>query len=634
MRTRIRNRFPGMLVAFCVFAQTALAAPPATIKILSVSPRLRDQSPSDVYDARSTGLDVVGINTRVYLVPATDANYATSITGYTWSVVTQPSGGAVIDYDTSSLLKLHPTKGGEYIIRLVPKVLGVDSTPTTQRIYAARYVGTGTEGSNTPVPPMCGFSSCHGNSAPENLNKTSEWLGTAHAHKLENHLNGLSGSHYSTSCLECHTVSFEKAAQGDTDFYQEAQRIAFNLSQIPTWVEDAATSSHPHWGDLPAALQLKSNIQCESCHGPGSDHMGNKAKISGPHFDANSCRQCHDSGSGYQQKFYQYDHSGHVESDLASEGHVRDTASCHKCHITEGFVSITVDGQSAIPSEITTRNPVSCVACHDPHSEENEHQLRTTATVTLPNGTVFSGGLGNVCANCHNSRVSNPLTTINTSYRGAHHGPQADILLGKSAYDWGMPYPVGASVHASVTTETCVTCHMAPAPRGAYAPLVGDHTFRITSEDGKSSNTVRACGQCHKGLTTTDRVLPAGSRPDYDGDGLRSGIQYEVGRLLLNVRNRIVLRIPGTSWNAEENKIDISQQDWSKLTFNQKAVLYNFNLCSEEKSRGIHNTKYVVAVLQRSWYYLTGHLYSRDYPRATIIDNTTAVRPELWRNYR
>jgi hypothetical protein len=70
------------------------------------------------------------------------------------------------------------------------------------------------------------------------------------------------------------------------------------------------------------------------------------------------------------------------------------------------------------------------------------------------------------------------------------------------------------------------------------------------------------------------------------------------------------------------------------LPFNTRAALYNFNVCSEEKSLGVHNTKYVVAVLQRSYYFIVGRTYAEDYPLAAILDDFSAVRPSLWKQYR
>jgi hypothetical protein len=172
---------------------------------------------------------------------------------------------------------------------------------------------------------------------------------------------------------------------------------------------------------------------------------------------------------------------------------------------------------------------------------------------------------------------------------------------------------------------------MAEAPPGVEAPPVGAHTFDINSDEG-DTNAENACGQCHTGLTTTDRIplVPV----DYNGDGYTSGVQTEVGGLLAIVQNEILETIPSTSYDAEEQRISIDEGQYFLLPFDWQAVLYNFNICSEEKSKGIHNTKYVVAVLQRTYWFISGRTFGQDYPAATLVDNFTAVRPQLWRLYQ
>jgi len=159
---------------------------------------------------------------------------------------------------------------------------------------------------------------------------------------------------------------------------------------------------------------------------------------------------------------------------------------------------------------------------------------------------------------------------------------------------------------------------------------VGGHNYKIN--EGSETNVTNACAGCHVGLTTTDRVplIPV----DYDGDGYTSGVQTEVGNLLANVRAELLSRIYGTSWDDHEQKVSIDRNAWADLPFDTRAALYNFNVCSEEKSQGIHNTKYVVAVLQRSYYFIVGRTYAMDYPQAQIIDNFTSARPAMWQFYR
>jgi hypothetical protein len=630
------NAFPHVDSRLETNEFTVLGTPPAfgkaaDIEIDAISARERDTLSTDSLDMKSTGLEVVGVNKEVYLKPTALSDYASSITGMTWSVRAEPSpGAAVVQISDMEMFKFRPSMPGQYIIELTPQVNGVNASPSFQPIVAAKFVGTGTVGANAPGFPNCGVAFCHGDAAAPRLAKISEWNETRHAHKLENHMNGEFGGHYSVSCLECHTVGYDEVSMGNDNFHEVAQQISYDLNEIPHLVEDAATNNVDHFGDLPAPLQLKANIQCEDCHGPGSLHNGDPSRISGEHYTAAACEQCHDSISGYQQKFYQFQASGHLVANQAAGGHVQDRASCQICHVGEGFVFLRVEGEPAIPNDVTTLSGVNCVACHEVHGSDNEHILRKVSPVKLPDRTEFEGGLGNLCANCHNSRIENPTETINTSFRGAHHGPQADILSGTGAYDWGHAYQEGAAVHKRVVEDTCVGCHMADAPSGAFAIPVGSHTFEIVDHDTGENNVPNACGQCHPGLTTPDKVplVPA----DYDGDGQAVGVQTEIRGLMFHLQTEILARMPGTE--PGEVGIGISEDDWGLLPFNQRAVLYNYNLLAEDKSVGVHNSRYYVEILQRSYLYLTGRAYNRDFPMAVMLDSTSAVSPSHWRAYR
>jgi formate-dependent nitrite reductase cytochrome c552 subunit len=61
-----------------------------------------------------------------------------------------------------------------------------------------------------------------------------------------------------------------------------------------------AVLTNGNWAAMPATLQNVANIQCENCHGPGSQHLfsqgvvGNTNAIS-VNYAAGDCAQCHDS---------------------------------------------------------------------------------------------------------------------------------------------------------------------------------------------------------------------------------------------------------------------------------------------------------------------------------------------------
>jgi hypothetical protein len=599
------------LGAMLVLSAAARGAALADIKNLMISAGDVITSGSQGFNIRSTGLNTVGINKTVYLVPIPKTGNADKISGYQWSVTTQPASGSVsIDSNSSGLFKFRPTQPGRYIVQMVP--LDLNSAPTeavTISIWASTYLGAEGDWS---------CATCHdGFYLPD---KVTPWKGTLHATVLKRDLNGEHGNHISKSCLPCHAMGDYVNTLGDGNFYDVAQSIGFDLNLIGTWAADAANNGNPHWDDLPAALKTVASVQCESCHGPGKTHNGDTTRISVPLLDGSICISCHD-GPPHHIHPDEWKNSNHYNSNTASSTVVN--GECNKCHTTEGFVEKVVRGHADIATNITTRSAINCTGCHDPHDASNPHQIRTVAAVTLPNGKSFNFGMGNLCANCHNSRIADPNVTVDVnkgSSRGAHHGPQSDIILGTSAYDWGYSYSVGAGPHYLAVENGCVECHMAAAPAGVDTSVVpiGSHTFEITDPASGISTVESACTGCHEGLTTTDRILRIPH--DFDGNGANQGVQTEVTGLLTNLKNQLLARLPGTSYNSTLETISISTADWKKLNLDQRAALYNFNIISEDRSRGVHNTRYAIAVLNRSYYYLMQHPYTKDYPNAYLVD--------------
>jgi len=110
-------------------------------------------------------------------------------------------------------------------------------------------------------------------------------------------------------------------------------------------------------------------VDCEDCHGPGSEHdADNISKISKSHWPG-ICGQCHD-------EFAQWQKSRH--SDPLAFGHAEISSAlireCYKCHYTEGFIGAIESGEDfstfeypmlTMPPEDTPN--VSCDVCHDPH---------------------------------------------------------------------------------------------------------------------------------------------------------------------------------------------------------------------------------------------------------------------------
>lgn len=638
----MRRNFSLVHIALCLLwvGLIAVWAPPvhaqqtAAIEILGASPRDVAASDSDIFDETSSGLYVVGVGNKVYLEGS--AAGGTGSETLRWSVTTAPNGSTAAPSSTSdALISLRPNVAGVYVVLL--EVL--DETQqivasAEQLLIVSTYAGAGvfnTESEPSPIAPNCGTSFCHGeNQANPRLRTLNDWLATNHAITLQAFMDGDRISHYDVSCLECHSQGFnQNPAVVNGGFDDIASTLGYDLEQIPQLVADAHNLDEDNFQDLPVEMQNMASVQCESCHGPGTSHpqrLGQIDKgIDGADLSYERCAVCHDSVSGFQQQFYQWGESAHPITADSAGGRVADRASCANCHTGKGFVEDQVDG---VPIEIVDEMyPITCAACHDPHGSDNEHLLRVVGTHVLPSGDIYADpGNGGICVRCHNSRVSDALQTAEGSFRGAHHGPQADMMLGVNGVDFGLDI-IGVSFHQLAIEDQCVACHMNESGLGGPGitapPVVGEHSFSMRDNNGTpgifDDDTIIAgnsCGTaaCHVGLDTYDREAFG----DYDGDGQIEGIQTEVRGLFDILRPNILATYPGVELDEATGAIDIDSDAFDTLAKEQKWALYNFNFVMEDGSFGIHNTAYAIQLLQRSYFGVTGRSIVKDYPEMTI----------------
>jgi hypothetical protein len=255
------------------------------------------------------------------------------------------------------------------------------------------------------------------------------------------------------------------------------------------------------------------------------------------------CVDCH----GSQPKFplrgvrSQYLTSGHRTLGNASYANSDD---CQGCHTNEGFIERAKTGKVDPKTFVSNPSEIGCFTCHAPHDTGN-FSLRTVSKVTLANGVVFDKEKGNLCAGCHRARRTPKeevrARNIPTDSWGAHHGPQADMLVGGNAYEFpGKKY--SSSPHSLLPQANCVSCHMTqPSGRYSLAPSVGGHSFRIEGEVHERPTVVVAgCLSCHADMKQVagkpffDRKAPA----DYDGNGRVETIQEEVQGLYERLINK------------------------------------------------------------------------------------------------
>ena len=264
--------------------------------------------------------------------------------------------------------------------------------------------------------------------------------------------------------------------------------------------------------------------------------------------------------------------------------------SCVRCHAGDEFVRIAVKGEDPPEENLAEGSPISCRTCHAIDDATNILRLNMVGDITLPAyGDVVDAGVSAACMYCHNARRENPEEYVLTRFRGTHEGPQADMLAGKSAIDYGEE--LESSTHFDAVEKKCVGCHMAKTPDGPGKDMVGEHTFSMVSEDGVEN--VGACQSCHGDITTFD--FPA--KEDVDGDGVIEGVQTEIDGMLALLASVLP--------QDEEGNVSIPS-DLELTTVEQRMANYNYTLVNNDGSRGIHNLRYAVSVLRAAYRDLTG----------------------------
>ena len=324
---------------------------------------------------------------------------------------------------------------------------------------------------------------------------------------------------------------------------------------------------------------------------------------------AGTCGACHGGQATYPVLGVRtaFNESGHYKGFHGEKNsYYANGAGCQRCHTNEGFIEWVETGLS--PSDAYVANPSQpgCFTCHTPH-ETFDFALRSTAVVTLANGVKYDAGDSNLCAACHMAR-RDASTTVKampaasvSSHFGAHHGPQTDLLAGTNAYEFaGKSY--SSSVHMTATKNGCIDCHMA-LPKGRYSasPELGGHSFRIVGEvHGAEKVNVSACVNCHKdiGQVAGTDFYDKEAEDDYDLDGTVEALQEEVEGLLhmfVNAEGTGLLQtLDPPMYKADGSWNTVREGD---RTLEQVAAVYNYKMVEEDRSKGIHNSTYVVQIL-------------------------------------
>lgn len=293
-----------------------------------------------------------------------------------------------------------------------------------------------------------------------------------------------------------------------------------------------------------------------------------------------SCTECHNDTTliwSKESQFRETSVHGTGESFVRGEG-----TNCAGCHGTEGAkarINAGLPPHDPSVEGITNVSPFDCRTCHNIHTTYTGADFSLTGDaqpvkLEYTAGT-FDGGVGNLCANCHQIRNEAPVAvdgnvTIITSRFGTHYGVESQMLLGEGGLGaTGEPSP-----HYEQVENTCVACHMGEE---------NNHTYL---------SEVERCQACHEGIE------------DFDVNGVQTEIQAMLDELHTIFVDMKLLNPETDLWGIYDPATDT----WSNPSADAPLIvteavanaMWNYKFVTYDQSRGVHNTEYARTLLQQA----------------------------------
>jgi hypothetical protein len=381
------------------------------------------------------------------------------------------------------------------------------------------------------------------------------WQKHPHSHAWQT-LQDIGGGE--ASCYPCHTISDNgNPAEGDAGFILVA--------------DDRYT-----------------DVQCESCHGSGWDHVNDPGVDTAPLCsilpDVNATTGCGECHQGTHNPFVeQWSVSAH-----AHQHSFQARSPCNECH--EGRTALErkfLETSTYLEKDGPDTQPIFCVVCHDSHGSDYEHELRAPIDFSVEEGL---SSRDHLCIRCH-SRIGTPPST-----HGAHAAQ--GLLLLQEDIGW-LPAgfeapPLPSHANPQINPELCVSCHVVQVEiedptTGEFVFHARGHTFEaipcldaqgIPQPPGTvcalTDRDFRACANCHfteadARRLFTDLKADLNSRLDQlwvdtDGDEIMDPTPEDEGLLPqlvaqiaanpadtveLDPRDALITTAEGVFWNAQ-----------------------------------------------------------------------------------
>jgi hypothetical protein len=209
-----------------------------------------------------------------------------------------------------------------------------------------------------------------------------------------------------------------------------------------------------------------------------------------------------------------------------------------------------------------------------------------------------------LCGTCHNGRYSVKARVTKTApwygfvdRYGPHYNIQLDMLVGSNGYQYDDTTFTGLNTHAGIEGG-CVKCHMQPRLHGLGSgdptAALPNHSFSMTDTTfaGSYYKPTAVCGECHGEIEDFNDIK---AFYDYDRNGKIEGSQTEVQGMLTKLKAILPKDSLGepVTWKYMD----------SVAVKNNPAVvqgIWNYYFVKNDRSLGVHNTKYAVRLLYKS----------------------------------
>lgn len=390
-----------------------------------------------------------------------------------------------------------------------------------------------------------------------------------------------------TFCGACHVElqgRWEQTAHADawaglqsSDHAQDFCEACHTVNSLGNVVAEPA-SGEAVGGHM--ALQTEDgrylDVQCESCHGPGLDHVLAPGAGNVPLAPATvgadlsfGCGECH---QGAHHPFVEeWQNSPHASVEVSAS---IVQPECRSCHTGEGSMlrlGVTADylEKDALLASDSENMQITCAVCHDPHDDQFEGQLRFPAGGVAVEQTL--------CAQCHD-RHARPDTEGVQEWL-TPHSPETGLLAGTAGwFPAGAPIAPGAETgpHGGASNaRMCASCHV--VEYSTTDPLTDEtvysagHGFRAApcvGSDGLPSGRIgcaltvearsfQGCTECHPSEAAAAETLRSTT--------------LELATLVVNLQRMLVAVDPNLSGaggeiDAEDRRFTVAEGAFFNLT--------------------------------------------------------------------